>query len=387
MWGQRSLPGTLVMDEADAELLHRAVPEVLEALLMLPRRVYGGDHRRYAQDLGLEGERLDFLVDVADMGAERYGRADIYPTANGWKLLEFNVASDLGGVERSVASTEAARISPLTDAIDTLSMLGKALRARSEHLGLPIEAISIVVGSDCSSGLAEMLRSLGSALMAATGIRVEIIELSTLSIEGNRVVGPNGPVHIVLRYFTVEHALSAADGSSVREIVRAARAGGCVLWTPLNSSLFSNKAALVVLGEALEAGELSMSAAARNLLVPAFRVAGRVGLDIDDTVDWILKETTAAAGGGTFCTWETDPKTWEDALTKSEATAVVQQRIVPSPVDIAGTLYNVVVGMFIVDGHAAGFDARCAPIGSGDVIGWASNPATVVAPVIVERSR
>ncbi|AJM78172.1 hypothetical protein [Rathayibacter toxicus] len=79
---------------------------------------------------------------------------------NGWKLLEFNVASDLGGVERSVESAGAAQSSPLTGALDTLSMLGKALRTRSEQLGLSTEAISIVVGSDCSPGLAEMLRSL-----------------------------------------------------------------------------------------------------------------------------------------------------------------------------------------------------------------------------------
>lgn len=386
MWGERSLPGTLVIDEKDAELLQRAVPEILEALITLPRRAYGGDYRRYAQDLGLDGARLEFLVDVADMEAERYGRADIYPTANGWKLLEFNVASDLGGVERSVASTGAARISPLTSALDTLSMLGGTLRTRSEQLGLPTEAISIVVGSDCSLGLAEMLRSLSGALAAATGMRVEINDLSTLSIKEDRVVGPNGPVHIVLRYFTVEHALSAADGSRVRQIVRAARAGGCVLWTPPNSSLFSNKAALVLLAEAVEAGELSMSAAARDLLVPAFRAAGRARSDIDGTVDWILKETTSAAGGGTFCSWETDPETWEEALTRSEATAVVQHRVVPSPVEVVGTLYNVVVGMFIVDGRAAGFDARCAPVGSGDVIGWSSNSDTVVASVVVERS-
>ncbi|QWL29565.1 hypothetical protein [Rathayibacter toxicus] len=72
MGGERSLPGTLVIDETDAELLHRAVPEILKALVTLPRRRYGGDYRRYAQDLGLEGARLEFLVDVADMEAERY---------------------------------------------------------------------------------------------------------------------------------------------------------------------------------------------------------------------------------------------------------------------------------------------------------------------------
>lgn len=385
MWGERSLPGTLVIDETDAELLHRAVPEILEALVTLPRRVYSGDHRHYAQNLGLDGARLEFLVDVADMEAERYGRADIYPTVNGWKLLEFNVASDLGGLERSVASTRAARSNPLTGALDTLFMLGETLRTRSGQLGLPTEAVSIVVGSDCSPGLAEMLRSLSGALAAATGMRVEVNELATLSIKEDRVVGPNGPVHIVLRYFTVEHALSGTDGSRVREIVRAARAGRCVLWTPPNSSLFSNKAALVLLAEALEAGKLSLSAAARDLLVPAFRVTGRARSDFDDTVDWILKETTSAAGGGTFCSWETDAATWEGALVQSGATAVVQHRVVPSPVDVAGTLFNVVVGMFIVDGRAAGFDARCAPVGSGDVIGWSSNPETVVAPVVVER--
>jgi hypothetical protein len=149
--------------------------------------------------------------------------------------------------------------------------------------------------------------------------------------------------------------------------------------------MFSNKAALVLLAESLDTGAVTISEDARDLLVPGFRAAGRVGLD--RAADWILKETTAAAGGGTLCSWETDPDTWEDALNRSAATAVVQQRVVPAPVDVGGTLYNVVVGLFIIDGRSAGFDARCAPVGSGDVIGWTSNPATLVAPVVVERSR
>jgi glutathionylspermidine synthase len=385
MWGRRSLPGVLVMDQTDAELLERSVPEILEGLFSLPERVYGGDHGRYVDDLGLVGERRDFLASTADVAAEPYGRADIYPTVDGWKLLEFNVASDLGGVERSVASTEAARSVALADAKDTLSMLGEALRARALRLGLPFESISIVVGSDYSPSLAEMLRSLRSALMAATGIRVEVLELSALTFAEGRVLGPHGPVHAVVRYFTVEHALSSVDGCRVRELVDAARAGGCILWTPLNSSMFSNKAALVLLAESLDTGAVTISEDARNLLVPGFRAAGRV--DLDSAADWILKETTAAAGGGTVCSWEINADTWTDALNRSAATAVVQQRVVPAPVDVGGTLYNVVIGLFIIDGRAAGFDARCAPVGSGDVIGWTSNPATLVAPVIVDRSR
>lgn len=386
VWGPRTLPGVVVLDPEDAALLHEAVPEVLDALLALPEELMGGDVRRYATALGLRGARRDFLVAVGDMPRERYGRADLYATDDGWKLLEFNVASDLGGLDRSIASTAAGELCTALrpEAIDTLSLVAEALRRRSAAIGRTMSSIAIVVGSDCSPSIERMLHSLRAGLVEASGVRVEVLPLTALSVIGGQVSGIDGPIDVVLRYFTVEHALSPVDGEIVRTLVQGAREGRHVLWSSPNSSLFSNKAALSVLSRALDSGRSTLRDAARHLLVPSHPVAGAPsGPDGFGDGDWILKEATAAAGGGTVCSWEVDAPTWAAALADADGSAVVQRRVTPRAVDVCGIAYNVVIGMFVVDGVPAGFDARCAPAGSGDVVGWASNERTRVAPVIV----
>lgn len=386
MWGPRTLPGVIVLDPEDAELLHEAVPDLLDGLLTLPEHLTDGDVRRYADELGLRGQRKKFLVDVSDMARERFGRADLYATDDGWRLLEFNVASDLGGLERSIASRAASALSSSLRprAIDTLEVLTGALRRRCAAIGRTMARIAIVVGSDCPPGIQRMLRSLRGAVEQTGAVHVEVLSLASLSVTDDGVAGPDGPIDVVLRYFTVEHALSRRDGSVVQALVRAARAGRFVLWSAPNSSLFSNKAALVLLSRAVDTGRVTLGDAARSLLVPTHPVAAaRRDVDKDGCEGWILKEATAAAGGGTVCSWEVDASRWEEAVAAADRSAVVQRRVVPRAVDVDGVPYNVVIGMFVVDGQPAGFDARCAPVGSGDVVGWTSNGHTRVAPVIV----
>ena len=70
-----------------------------DLLASLPERCFDADLTRYCAALGMD-ERLASLMRLgATAGIELYGRADAYHDGDSFKLLEFNVGSELGGVD------------------------------------------------------------------------------------------------------------------------------------------------------------------------------------------------------------------------------------------------------------------------------------------------
>src|SRR6202022_4179775 len=68
-------------------------------LTSLPARRFDGDLQRYCAALGMD-ERLAELMRLGATGQpELYGRADAYHDGTSFKLLEFNVGSELGGID------------------------------------------------------------------------------------------------------------------------------------------------------------------------------------------------------------------------------------------------------------------------------------------------
>ena len=90
-------------------------------LTSLPARCFDGDLRRYCAALGMD-ERLADLMRLGATGhPELYGRADAYHDGSSYKLLEFNVGSELGGIDAAQVNRAFLDVASFRDFATTIS--------------------------------------------------------------------------------------------------------------------------------------------------------------------------------------------------------------------------------------------------------------------------
>ena len=121
-------------------------------LTSLPARCFDGDLQRYCAALGMD-ERLADLMRLGATGhPELYGRADAYHDGSSFKLLEFNVGSELGGIDAAQVNRAFLNVASFRDFrdhhqlayIDTAAVLADALRTAAQQVtssGEPVVAL------------------------------------------------------------------------------------------------------------------------------------------------------------------------------------------------------------------------------------------------------
>ena len=81
--------------------LYAGVEAIRRILVTLPDRLYGGDFTAFARDAGAVGYQLQAVVASRSGQASPQGRADLFEDSTGFRLLEFNGGSALGGMENA----------------------------------------------------------------------------------------------------------------------------------------------------------------------------------------------------------------------------------------------------------------------------------------------
>jgi len=177
-------------------------------------------------------------------------------------------------------------------------------------------------------------------------VDVRLAEVQQFVEKDNKLYLDGTPVDIVLRYFSVDDICSQPDGEElIRPILRANDAGRTVLYTPLESYLYSNKACLGLMSDprwrdafsADEAGLVDRILPFSRMLQPG---PVRLGDDTVDLLDYcraererlILKPRAGFGGTGAVAGWVTPESDWQETLTTiTPGTYIVQERVVPQP--------------------------------------------------------
>ena len=102
MYDAELLSRPVFLDRADAEQLTADLVLVHDALLDLPRRLFGGDLAAFARAVGARGPQIDAVVRSHGEELPRIARGDLYRDATGFRLLELNVTAALGGLDSAV---------------------------------------------------------------------------------------------------------------------------------------------------------------------------------------------------------------------------------------------------------------------------------------------
>jgi len=411
---QRLLPRPLFVPEPEMRRFAEDVIALFHLITSLPRRLFGGDFDRYCAELRIDPRRAALMRSLGDASPPLYGRADMYHDGRCFKLLEFNIASELGGIDRAgripaallevdAFGTFAARHDLAYT--DTGRQVSAALRRAGEIVAPgrePTVALLDGPGGMASSGA--YWRST-QELMRELGLDFHIGEVGDVwDREGKLFLGTT-PIDVILRTFSVDEICAEPDGEALVEpIFRAHRAGSVVLWTPMTSSLYGNKGCLALLSDPrwhshFTVGELALV----DRVLPWTRSLGGISrLDEDQLLqecrerreELILKPNANYGGSGIVAGWETSDEAWRRALKEGAAAGcVVQERVMPRPEPVMDPQTRQVNdwwaawGLFVTPDGYAGAYARALPAQTGAIIGVGANARTRTSGVFLTAKR
>jgi hypothetical protein len=376
--------------------------------------LFGGDLDRYCAELRISPRAAALMRHLGDGAPPLYGRADMYHDGRRFRLLEFNIASELGGVDRAGCIPAALlRVEAFAAFADTHGLTytdtGRQVAAVLRRAGETVAAgrepvVALLDGPGGMAHYGSYWRSFRE-LMRALGLDFHIGEVGDVRDRDGKLHLGATPVDVILRTFSVDEICAEPDGEALVEpIFRAHRTGSVVLWTPMASSLYGNKGTLALLSDPRWRRNLGANeVAVVDRVLPWTRSLGAPSALNDDQLvqecrdrreELILKPNAEYGGAGIVAGWETDDEHWWRALKEGTATGcVVQQRVIPRRDPVVDPQTRRVSdwwsawGLFVTPDGYAGAYARALRADSGAVIGIGANADTRTAGVFLTPGR
>ncbi|MFI6661127.1 hypothetical protein ACIBL8_36925 [Streptomyces sp. NPDC050523] len=353
--------------EADEHRRLVADLEVLRStLLSLPDRLFGGDLEAFARALGMNDDQVRCVLRGRGTSVTRLSRSDLYADAGGFRLLEYNMGSALGGSDAAhinrgllndprmkefVAEHELEYVDTMATHLDTIR-----LECEIEPGARPVVAITDWPQS--YESLAPYMRAVAEH-WSTLGVDAHACHIGELEARDGGIWLAEHRVDIVNRLFMLEDVASAPDAVALMDpVLDAADRGEVKIFTPMDAELFGCKAALAMLSDEanrhlFDSGEL----AALDRILPWTRTMhkGEVTLEdgsrvdllthaVEHQEDLVLKGTLGHSGEAVLLGWQDGLTSDEWAARLREAVDgpyVLQRRIRPVPeycADEDGTL-------------------------------------------------
>jgi glutathionylspermidine synthase len=280
----------------------------------------------------------------------RLMRFDFHPTPSGWLVSEVN--SDVpGGYAESVtfARLAAEQIPAALPTGDVVAALVAAWRARLAP-GARIALVHATAYSDDRQVMTYLSRALASAGLTPLFVAPDHLRFSATGSECI-AIGQEGPVHGIARFY---------PGEWLPELPRESGWNG-FFTTPLPccnppSALLTQSKRMPLVLDALGA-----DAPAWRALVPCSAEPRAVGWRTSS--EWVFKPTWGRAGEDVAVHGAVAPRLWRAALLNARMTPrawVAQRRFASLPVAADDGPRHLTLGVFVVDGRAAGCYARAA---------------------------
>lgn len=370
VYGHRLAPRPFFLDRAEADHVAEDVRRFYDLLLSLPHRLFGGSLTRCAEALGVPPEQ------AALMSADPppfHGRADLYRVADGFKLLEFNSGSQLGGTDLgdiARAIRESPTMRDFARDLDYAHPVENLLRATGSGTTAFLEAGGMLAKyAKGFASLQESCRRLGREILLG--------ELEDLTERNGYLYLDGTKLDVVVRFFNPEQAVGKAE-----TFLKGTKTE---VFTPLSSYLYGYKSTLALLSTAeLDQDEQALV----DRLLPWTRRLEDVDRDHirANRENLVLKASGEFAGTGVHAGWLHDDHEWKALLDEgAHKPHVVQERVRPvldpMPDDDRGWLTT--WGWFVTEAGFAGMSIRTMPREAGAVVSYGGNPDTRVSGLLL----
>ncbi|WP_415947269.1 hypothetical protein [Streptomyces sp. KLOTTS4A1] len=389
-------------------LLTRDLDHLLTALDSLPAKLFGGDFAAFARAVGLSEPQVEAVLQNRGERMTRQSRADLVHDGTGFKLLELNLGSAIGGVDNVDVCRELLEVPVLAGFAEQHGLtFVDSLREQVHNIltesGFSAADNPVVALTEWPTAFADELPYMTQLCerWGELGLDATPCHLGQLEARDGRVWLEGRPVDIVVRIFLIRDVTGPDAPALTGPLFDAARRGEVKIFTPLDTSAYASKAALALLSDEGNR-HLFTSEVLESLdrILPWTRHVRReeVTLENGDRVDLVdyalthadelvLKPTSLSGGKGVVLGWAEDltPEAWRaHILAALDSPHVLQRRVrpaqetVPVPgggVDRFRPVWGIITG---VNGFIGG-SVRAIPSAAGDVVVNVANGAHVGA--------
>lgn len=398
----RFLNGPAFLSESERRTVAHDLHTMYGLLRSLPERVFGGSIAALAEAVGADPLQTALITRSARSGSLLpLGRADLHHDGTGFRLLEFNITSALGGFENADINRAMLAYPPLQEFVrwhglhyrDTLGRMVRTMYAECAAT-IPTGRPPVVAVVDTVENFAIVgprLQVLATKL-ADYGVEGIACDLGEFTYPNGRPTVSGRAVDVVFRYFLAEDLTDPAAAAQLEPLLVAVGQDRVGLFSRLDAELYGNKGTLAMLSDdqhrdLFDAAEL----ACIDRLLPWTRYVRPRATDPGGTrVDLlahalahqhelILKPTLLHGGSGIVAGWKVGAAEWENRVAAAmDGPFVVQRRVRPAAEpfpDGAGGSQDLFLnwGVYLGargagdDGYAGGFVRGSTDPGAGVV--------------------
>ncbi|TDP94080.1 hypothetical protein EV186_106474 [Labedaea rhizosphaerae] len=379
----RSLSRPVFLTKAQVTLLADDLERLHSALTGLPDRMFGGDMAAFAHAVGTTAEQAAAAVRGRMERPPRIGRADFFLDETGFKLMEINWGSAVGGLDSG----------PLNKAMLAQPFVGDFVREHGLTYVDPMEALVDTLLTECAIpagtrpvvALTDWPKSFeklepqlhkSAAGLAPLGLDCYPCHVGQLEYRDGAVWLGERKIDVVYRLFLMEDLMDPTGPGLIEPVLRAAERGEVGIFAPMDAELYGSKGALALLSDEANRHLYSVEElAALDRILPWTRMVrpGPVTVDgssveltdyaLANRTELILKPTLMHAGQGVLPGWTADAGTWQDAVRDAMGEPFVLQRRVRSvpevfPTDDGSEEWTLTWGAFMVSKGYGGMFMR-----------------------------
>jgi hypothetical protein len=354
----RYLSRPLFLGHEEVQQLYSDLANLRSALVSLPSRLYGGNLAAFARAVGASEVQVSAVLRSRGRGIDvtKQTRADLYIDSTGFRLLELNMGSALGGMDNadmSRALLEHPVLAEFTErhGLEFVDTMRAQVSNYFAETGFSRQARPTLALTDWPSSyktLEPYMRHYAGRVQKL-GLDDNPCQITDLAFHDGRVWLGDRPIDIIDRLFMLEDLLESPEAPALMDpVLDAAARDEVKIYTPLDSGIFASKGALAMLSDEenrslFEPEEL----ASLDRILPWTRMARRGPVTLEDgrrvdlldyalthQHDLALKPTLMHGGGGVLLGWrdDTTPQAWEEQVRAAvDGPYVLQRRIRPVP--------------------------------------------------------
>jgi hypothetical protein len=366
------------------------------AATAIPDRMFGGDLAAFARAIGMSEPQVQAVLRGRNGHASRLARADFYRSDEGFRLMEINVGSTMGGFDNGLLNEgflAQPQVAAFVDKhrltyIDTLAALVETLLVECE---IPAGTRPMMAAADWPESFETLGPQLhrSAAMLHPLGLDAHACHVGQLRVADGRVWLDDRVVDVVYRLWTMEDQLSDVGRPMIEPILDAADRGEVKLFTPMDVRLYGNKGTLAMLSDEMNRHLLTPAEAASidrilpwtRMLRPGPVTVNGARCDLQQYVlnqqaELVLKPTLMYSGIGVVPGWAVNADEWRQQIEAAmDGPYLVQRRIHATPemfpTDNGVEPWTLVWGVYLMRAGQGGIWVR----GTKGAIGSVANMA------------
>ncbi len=390
----------MFLSAAERAQLEDDLAALQRLLLSLPDRLYGGDETRMCAELGFSPVQTMAIEETWRDTDVLLARADLIRGADGFRVIEYNLHSSLGGIDsgpwhqpfRELDSFSSFAAEHELTFVDPMDGVAGVLRGAARDRGLGgFPSLAIVDWPTSYAQLRPRLDRL-AGLFQRRGFDAFHCHAGQLQLRGGKLFAHGRRIDVLYRVFLVEDVVQ--DPALLMPVLAAHEAGSIVLAMSFVAELAGNKGCLALLADPRNAAALSDAERdlVRRLVPPTrwVRDVPRAELTARRP-ELVIKPAGGYSAHGVTLGAAADAAEWGQAVDAALAAGgyVVQERVDALPELVPGADGGQVAmdtnwGVFLAGNRYNGAMIRAVPAADQQVITTSTGAA--IGACFVQRA-